>query len=274
LTFLKRKPLPALPIELEEQLEKIKVSLERQEYARTKRSAVLAGVPNEQDRTRIIWSALVNFVNLDPDDEIATFRFQAFTSLCCFRLDELAEDPMLDLRCFQDIDTEYSSTGRAVKDIFRSRVRALRKEIRMMLVWLARPNECPPVVRSYSLEFLLEHGSDSAIEFSIDPTDKFDDEGEHGVPLLYWKRVLGYRTVFTPAAKFILDKLEQYHDRALTVDEAMPLIVCKRSECGKLAVARRGTRDFCSDSCRSLYRQKAKRQEWAAYMRKYRSGLY
>jgi hypothetical protein len=271
---VKTEPFPTLPIELAERVEKISLSFERQEDERTRLNALLAGVPNEQNRSRIIWHALVGFVNANPDDEITVLRFRAFTSLCCFRLDELTDNPMRDLRSFEDIEAKYDQTGRGLQDIFRSRVRALWQPVRTMLIWLARPTDCSLALRRYSLEFLLEHGSENAIQFSIDPTEEFDDEGRRDIPLFYWKRVFGYQTIFTPAAKFILDKLEQYHERTLTLDEAMPLILCKRAECGKLAVARRRTKNFCSDSCRTLYRQKTKPEAWAAYMRKYRSASY
>ena len=234
----------------------------------------MAGVPKEQDRTTIIWHALAGFANASEGEEAGFCCFSAFTHLCSLRLDDIFADPTQDLRCFEDVEIEHDQTGKSVGDVFRSRVSSLRQQIRVMLTWLARPNACSSANKRYALEFLLEHGSEHALQFSMDPTDKFDDTGSQGIPLFYWKHIYGYRTIFTPTAKFILDRLEQYHERDLTLDKAMPLIICKRPECGKFAVARRKTKDFCSDSCRTLYRQKNRPKAWAAYMRKYRSDSY
>jgi hypothetical protein len=260
--------------ELEPKLEEIGLSLQRKDRSRTAAlNAALAGLRKEQDRATIIWHALAGFANGREGEEAGFRSFHAFTHLCCIRLEELFDDPTQDLRCFEDVEIEHDQTGKTPEDVFRSRATSLRQQIRAVLAWLACPNDSSAMKR-YALEFLLEHGSEQSIQFSMDPTDKFDDTGNQGIPLFYWKHIYGYRTIFTPTAKFILDRLEQYHERDLTLDKAIPLIICKRPECGRFAVARRKTKDFCSDSCRTLYRQKNRPKVWAAYMRKYRSNSF
>lgn len=256
--------------EFEAKLEEIGLSLQRKDRSRAAGlNAALAGVRKEQDRDTIIWHALAGFANSSEGDEVGFRSFHALTHLCCIRLEDLFDDPTQDLRCFEDVEIEHDQTGKSPEDAFRIRVSSLRQQIRVVLAWLARPNACSSAIKRYALEFLLEHGREDAIQFSIDPTDKFDEFG-----LFYWKHIYGYRTIFTSIAKFILDKLEQYHERDLTLDKAIPLIICKRPECGRFAVARRKTKDFCSNSCRTLYRQKNRPKAWAAYMREYRSNSY
>lgn len=256
--------------ELEAKLEEIGLSLQRKDRSRTAAlNGALAGLRKEQDRATIIWHALAGFANVSEGEEAGFHSFHALTHLCCIRLEDLFDDPTQDLRCFEDVEIEHDQTGKSPEDAFRIRVSSLRQQIRAVHAWLACPNDCSSAMKRYALEFLLEHGSEHSIQFSIDPTDKFDEFG-----LFYWKHIYGYRTIFTPIAKFILDKLEQYHERDLTLDKAIPLIICKRPECGRFAVARRKTKDFCSDSCRTLYRQKNRPEVWAAYMRKYRSNSY
>jgi hypothetical protein len=259
--------------ELEAKLEEIELSLGSEKKS-TKLNAILAGVPEEKDITTIIWHALVGFVNAKEEEEAGFNCFRASTHLCCLRLEEIFANPTEDLRCFDDVEAEYDRTRTPLENIFRSQASALRQKIRMVLVWLARPNTYTPAHKRYILEFLLHHGSEQAIQFGIDSTDKFDHTGRDGTPLFYWKNVYGYKTVFTPTAKFILDKLEQYHEGGIPLEKVIPLIICKRQECGRIAVVRRRTKDFCSNSCRTLYRQKNKPEVWAAYMRKYRSDSY
>jgi hypothetical protein len=270
----KRRAILEIDADSKWKLEKIRSSLEHKERSITGLNAVLAGVPKERDRTMIIWHALAGFANASEGEELGFHYFHAFTHLCCLRLDEIFADPTEDLRCFEDVEREYDQTRRPLEDIFRSRASALREQVRVMLAWLVRPNAYSSTAKRHALEFLLYHGGDHAIQVGRDPTDKFDDTGNHGIPLFYWQNIYGYQTVFSPAAKFILDRLEQYHERHLPLEKAMPLIICKRPECGKFVVARRKTKDFCSDSCRTLYRQKDKPKAWAAYMRKYRSVSY
>jgi len=222
----------------------------------------------QQDTDKIIWYALARFANAVPGDEDGFGCFRAFTKLCCARLQEIL-DPTEDLRCFEDIEEQQKRTGEKTEEVLRNIVGIFHPNIRAVLAWLARPDAFSQAGKRYVLEFLLEHGSENSIQFSIDPTIKFDEYG-----LFYWKHIYGYRTTFTPAAKFILDKLEQYHERAPDFDTAIPLILCKRHECGKFSVARRKKKDFCSDSCRTLYRQKVKAADWAAYMRIYRARTY
>jgi len=85
---------------------------------------------------------------------------------------------------------------------------------------------------------------------------------------------LDYKSLLTPVATFILERIDKYQERDLTLADAIPIIICKHSECRKFAVAHRRTKDVCSDSCRTLHRQKNKREAWAGYMREYRAKNY
>jgi hypothetical protein len=120
----------------------------------------------------------------------------------------------------------------------------------------------------------MEHGAKDALVFDAYPNDEFDETGNDGYPLFYWKMSFRYKTVLTPVATFILECIDKYQEGDQGLNEAVPLIVCKRTECRKFAVPLRKTKDFCSNSCRTLYRQKNKREDWADYMRKYRANNY
>jgi len=124
--------------------------------------------------------------------------------------------------------------------------------------------------RRTALSFLIEHGQRELEQYDFDPNDEFDDTGNTGYPLFFWKRSASFHTIVQPIAHFIYERLEQYHDRTMELPAAVPIVLCKRDGCGRISVIQRRTKDFCSPSCRTLQRQKDKAEDHAAYMRKYR----
>ena len=97
-----------------------------------------------------------------------------------------------------------------------------------MLTWLADPNGCSRAQRNQAIEFLVEHGGEGAIDFHLYPNNDFDETGNRGAPFFYWKTARGYRTILSPVAKFVLDRLERYQadeKRArLKLTKAIPLV--------------------------------------------------
>lgn len=259
--------------------------------AQTKRSLIQLcaesiGAPQEQDSTRLIWHGIVRYANADLRGAKglgeAFLAFQGFTLLCVNRLRDSIDMATLQDLSFGDLEAMRTrvtrTTFEATYDAFCHRLALLHPQFRAMLTWLADPNACQPASRNQALRFLVENGGEGAIEFDLDANDDFDDTGDEGAPFFYWKTDSGYRTILSPVARFILDRLEQYHTDAsrlrLTLEEAVPLILCKRPSCGKFAILRRRTRDFCSASCRTLYRQEARPEEHAAYQRAYREKFH
>ena len=240
------------------------------------------GVPDEQDANRLIWHGIVRYANADLNDAAcvaeAFLAFQAFSTLCVIRLHDPFDTAALSDLPFDDLEsvtTEQTlATFEGFFDACCHQLSTLHSEFRTMLMWLTDPNVCSRAQRNQAIKFLLEHGGEGTIRFDVSANDTFDDSGDKGAPFFYWKSVRGYRTIFSPVAKFILDRLEQYHAdekrSRLTLSEAVPLLCCKRLGCRRFAVLRRRTKDFCSASCRTLYRQEAKPEEHAAYQRKYR----
>jgi hypothetical protein len=241
--------------------------------------AELFGSPGERNRERVIWQGIVACTNVgkldDPENrKLSLIYFKDLSWLCAWRLEGELTVPIGDLSIFRDVEFTAKQSGKSREEVFVEMAPSLQAQLRKTLYWLADPNSCEPHAKAKALQLLIENGAQSAIDFDIDPVDDFDKTGNRGYPLFYWKRIWGYATVACPIAKFIYDQLEQYHAGEMTLDEAVPIIVCKRPECGKFAVPRRRTKEFCSDSCRTLYRQKTKSKVHAAYMRKYRAENY
>jgi hypothetical protein len=259
--------------------------------AQTKRSLIqlcaeCIGAPQEQDTTRLIWHGIVRYANADVSDAEgigeAFLAFQGFTMLCVNRLRDSIDMATLEDLSFGDLEAILaqgtSTTFETTYEACCYRLSLLHPQFRTMLTWLADPNACQPASRNQALRFLAENGGEGAVDFSLSANDDFDDTGDEGAPFFYWKTDSGYRTILSPVARFILDRLEQYHtDESrlrLTLEEAVPLILCKRPSCGKFAILRRRTKDFCSASCRTLYRQEARPEEHAANQRAYREKFY
>ena len=181
---------------------------------------------------------------------------------------------------FRDLESQTSGKELATFEGFYiacgTRLRLLHKQFRGMLSWLADPNALTALQRNEAISFLTEHGGQGAIEFDLDPNDDFDDSGNKGYPFYYWKTPTEYRSILSPVISFIAHRIERYQtdesEETLTLREAIPVMVCKRAACGHFAVLHRTTKEFCSASCRTLYRQETKPEAHAAYQRAYREG--
>lgn len=240
--------------------------------------AKLFGAPGETNKERVIWHGLATSANTGMEGpgspKLALIYFQNLVWLCTWCLAGELTEATRDLSSFRDLEVEARRTSRSPEEVLAGRASTIQEQLRTMLLWLADPRDCKPEVRREGFRLLLQNSTESAIDFDIDLNDEFDDTGNQGYPMFYWKHIFGYETIMSPIARFIFDQLEQYHAGKLVLDKAVPLIVCKRPECGKFVVPKRGTREFCSDSCRTLHRQKTKREAHAAYMRIYRAANY
>ena len=239
--------------------------------------AKLFGAPTETHRERVIWHGLVALANtrlVRNGAELGLIYIKATILLCGWRLAGELTNLTEDLSCFRDIESEAEVSGKGLDEALTARIPSIQNQVGTLLSWLANPTACGPTASREALRLLLQHRSEGAIDFDIELNDNFDDTGNKGYPLYYWKNIFGYESLITPITKFIFDQLEQYHSGELALDKAVPVIVCKRQGCGKFAVPRRRTKEFCSDSCRTLYRQKINAKDYAAYMRKYRAENY
>jgi len=263
-------------------LRQLVASMEEAKHRIIEKCAQSIRLPEEEDINRLIWHGIAQYGNAYLSEGIglgeAFLAFQAFSTLCLIRESDPLETVVISDLPFGDLKSLAPVAQLATFDGFFNaccnRLSELHPKFRTMLTWLADPNGCVAAKKNEAIEFLVQHAGDGAIEFDLLPNDDFDDTGDKGAPFFYWKTVRKYRTILSPVSKFILDRIERYHadekrDR-LTLSEAIPLLVCKRVACRRFAVLRRTTRDFCSASCRTLYRQETKREEHAAYQRKYR----
>ena len=242
--------------------------------------AGLVGQPNETDRARLIWAGLVRFANEKFEGHVlgvdATLALRATIALCVHGSQELEElqGSVYGLEFFEDVYRLQKMMKISVEDIFSSIALKLQPQLRGLLSWIADPNRMGPAQRRAALSFLLDHGEQELARYDFDPNDEFDDMGNVGYPLFYWKRPRSFETVMAPIARFIFERLEQYNEGELPLDEAVPIVLCKREGCGNFSVSQRKTKDFCSASCRTRNRQKEKPEEHAAYMRRYRKNNY
>lgn len=239
-------------------------------------------VAHEKDVNRLIWHGIVQFANCDfsnPDGIGKAFlAFQSFTTLCLNRLSEPLEMTGIRDLSFQDLESVASETTSATFEEFFdmccNRLQVLHPAFRRMLQWLTNPNNSSRAERDQAIEFLVEHGGDGAIDFNFVSNDEFDDSGNEGAPYFYWKHGRGFRTILSPVANFILDRIERYQadDKKLRLKlrKAIPLVYCKRLACRRFAVLQRSTKDFCTASCRTLHRQESNPEKHAENQRRYR----
>jgi hypothetical protein len=240
--------------------------------------AKLFGAPEEIDRDRIIWHGIITLANRhgtdDKDIGVDLAYFKALVFLCAWRLEGEPPDFADDLSRFRDLDFTVIRSKKKLEEALAEALPILRDRIWKVLLWLTEPNKCAAAFKQDVLCFLQENSEEGAVEFCIDPVSDFDETGNRGYPLFYWKKITGYSTISSPIAKFIFDQIEKYHADELPLAEAIPVVKCKRTNCERFAVPRRRTREFCSDSCRTLFRQKTKAAVHAEYMRKYRAENY
>ena len=240
--------------------------------------AALIGKPEETDRGRLIWAGIVEYANLsglrDRIPEFVAMKLTATLFLCTHGQPQDQAGSVFDLDPFDDVHDLAKKTGVSRPDAFLILAARQHTRFREMLAWVADPNRCDHTQRVRALDFLLEQGNEGRAEYQYEVEDKFDDTGNVGYPFFYWKHPRSFATILAPLAKFIIERIESYHEKAVPLDEAMPIILCRRKACGMFAISERKTRDFCSDSCRTLNRQEEKRDEHAAYMRKYRQSNY
>lgn len=237
------------------------------------------GAPNETDRARSIWAGIVSFANAPLSDSPNSEAGEVLrmTNALCVHGDQNWEDmqsEMLGLGIYRDVYQLSRAKTLATEISFEELVRRLHPSFRNMLAWIADPNRVSSQERGDALELLLQHGEQALTQYDYDSNDEFDPTGNDGYPLYFWKRPQAIESIIGPVAHFLYERLEQYHDGALPLEEAVPILRCRREGCGKFAVNKRRTKDFCSDSCRTLHRQRQNPDAHAAYMRQYRKENY
>ncbi|HEY6349677.1 MAG TPA: hypothetical protein VI636_09730 [Candidatus Angelobacter sp.] len=254
----------------------------QEELAQTQRALIATcakyiAAPPDKDPNRLIWQGILRYANSNLHNDKGLVEaipaFIATTVLCINRYEDISEtrNPFETLP-FGDLKTDLTT---AKNVLLQKRICALQAPFRRMLTWLTDPSCCSVPLTNEAFDFLLEHGGDGAVEFGFDVNHEFNHAGDAGgSPIFYWKTPLGYKTILSPIASFILERINQYQfstrGERLTIDEAVPLIICKRPTCLRFVIPRRKTKDFCSSSCRTLYHQKIKAEDHAAYQRKYR----
>jgi hypothetical protein len=239
--------------------------------------AAAVGLPGESDRSRLIWEGLVRFVNKDlkglPADIDVFVVLRAVIALCVYGNSEFEDmqENVYGLGVFTDVYHTQQRGNLSVDQAFAVLATELQPKFRLLLSWIADPNLMDREGRRAALQFLIEHGEQELAQYDYDPNDDFDDTGNVGASFFFWKRPASFESVVTPIARFIYERLEQYHNSELELPDAVPIVLCKREGCGKISIIQRKTKDFCSSSCRTLHRQKEKAAEHAAYMRDYRA---
>ena len=242
--------------------------------------ASLVGHPNETDRSRLIWEGLVRFTNEKIDDRGLTMdvaaALRATIALCVHGEQEMEDlqGTVFGLEFFEDVYRLQKRRKVSPEDAFSILAQELQPQLRGLLAWIADPIRVSPTERRVALSFLLEHGEQELARYEFEQNDEFDPTGNNGYPLFYWKRPRSFETVMTPIARFIFERLEQYNDGELSLDDAIPIVLCKRPGCGNFSVSQRTTKDFCSASCRTRHRQKENPEAHAEYMRQYRKENY
>jgi len=197
-------------------------------------------------------------------------------ALCVYghpELDEVEGD-VFQLDFFEDVYTLQKTKGLSPENAFAVLASALQPMLRLALAWIADPNRQSIEDRHAALAFLMENSESQPSQYEYRLNDKFDETGSVGYPLYYWRNPRVFESIAVPIARFIFERLELFHDGQIELDEAIPVVLCRREGCGNFTVARRRTKDFCSDSCRSRHRQKENAEDYAAYMRKYRRNTY
>lgn len=242
--------------------------------------ADLIGLPDESDRHRLVWGGLARFANealtgqgVDTD-AVTALRAAIALSLRGDEEFRQIQGEVFGLEFFDDVYRQGKELNCSLVEAFHQLATNFHASIRNVLEWVADPNRLAPDKREAALGFLVKHSQQENAKYDFDVNAEFDDTGNVGYPLFYWKNPAGFQTICAPIALFIFERLERYHERELRLEEAVPIVLCRREQCDRLALIQRKSRDFCSDSCRARQRQKDKAVEHAEYMRNYRRKNY
>ena len=209
-----------------------------------------------------IWEALVRYANSGEPGELE----QAFN--------ESAElIPLIPIAPrIVDVDEvrEYagSTKDEAIKAALRYWAEQYHSVFRSALTWLCRPDKHPELADN-AAQFLWRHseGMRWGLKYA---NHKFDETGNEGDPIFLWPMLEHCRSIMSPICRFLIDRIWEFQEGRLALQEAIPLQICERDGCGNFTLAeRQGRKRFCSDRCRALAYQ-GSRDDWNAYMRKYR----
>lgn len=214
--------------------------------------AALAGDPDEKDRIRLIWKGLVRFANecmtSDTKGIMGIFALRATLALCVYddrEFDEMSGE-VFQLEVFEDVYSLQKKKRLSPEQAFSLIAEEFQPQLRQMLAWVADPNRLSIEERQAAFGFLIEHSEQQLLPHEYELNDRFDETGSVGSPIYFWKSPRIFESIAAPVARFIFGRLELFHEGQIELDEAVPVVLCKREGCETLSIARRRTRDFCS----------------------------
>ena len=200
--------------------------------------AKLFGGDPDEAPDRIIWRGIIGFANSADIGSIDFNKLIVLLSLCSGTETSHRGFDFLDK--FEDVQSK-AGVGGDKKAAFEYLSREYHPALKILLQWLCSPGKHKNSGTA-AISFLWAKGSGVETR-PICNRVKFED-----YPIFYWK-VSRFRTVMTPICKFILDRIERYHDGELDLDDAIPIRICNREGCEKFFLQRSGRKKFCSSEC-------------------------
>jgi hypothetical protein len=214
-----------------------------------------------------VWEGLVHYVNADLNVD-ATGYVSLWTVVR--ELTPAAEMTRFGLCEFGTDDDVF-----VLSELLSVRKRDLvalahyyQKDLRNLLLWLRMPKSNSEL-RVPALKFLERHahGEIWGIDYSDDPVKEisdFDEQREN--PFLYFVTEVKYASVMAPICKFIFSRIEDIQAQSRAFCDAIPIVICKRPECGKFALPERaGRKQYCSTKCLQIV-HKPSREENKHYI--------
>lgn len=226
---------------------------EAEESIATALSRWFDGVPGES-REKLCWRAIAWYANADLETvDQAGVKLQYLLKLI---LGEICGSLIGDgLSEFNDLAGRVRIEGCSLEDALLALAKGYQTEFRQLLTWLSSPNKNGNLADP-AVAFLFDHVNLSLLEADANP--EFDENGNQGLPYFYVLTGIHCPTLITPLCKFIFDHIERYQQEEISLREAIPVLKCKRPECGRFMFAERpGRKEYCSDLCRAQRRRVA-----------------
>lgn len=224
----------------------------------------MAEIAKLRERDRRIWEAVCRYANDGLD----------VTTLVAEGMNWIGGD-YDDIQLCEDVKREMqaqrlkltSSNQPEVQKALESLAKRYRPEVRNVLSWLSAPEQNRKLA-IHAAEFLREHGTQ--IRMHVGGNSSFVGE-DSKLLSEYWPDRIG--SVVSPVCKFVLDQIERHDTGNKQLRDVIPIGSCKR--CGRFFLIERvGRKAFCSNRCRSGFRQDQMTPEQKAErMRKYRARV-
>jgi hypothetical protein len=215
-----------------------------------------------QSKRREIWQGIVDYVNADfsKDAEKALRSLEKLVGTC-EGLSGVWEESGINLWAqIEEVRVIRANAKGEEEEAWMASIRlsAMRHqdELRKVLTWICAPKENVDLAHD-AVDF-LQRGCDG-ISWRLDFNNEFDEAGEDGYPIFFFRFLERCESVVSPVCVFLRDRLWEFQEGDLPLTEAVPIRMCANPGCGRFKLPERDrTPCYCSGRCRSAHFQRNK----------------